>query len=482
MASQNFPRQVIFAFLLALFFCSTHSAARAQNVPTNANLNPITLRGSTFIAQRGRFGGGDVVPSPGIIPTDITPTRVGEERELLNPGYKFYLMQKLPPRLWFSSVTEVTNRFESNVLFTPRQPRRDYVYRVLPNITVGYNVAPNTSVYANYFLIKDVFARTGFLSNPTFMSLAGGLRHQIPLGTRSNLQADFQVRQLWQARLLRQADILPGLTFTHVFNPKLIGFVNTQLQLRSRNIWATGSFREIDPFYTVGLLGRWRNWSAIATNTLVTNYRFAQAIPSQGNFAVISDFELNRPVNKNFRGLVAFLRAEPIWNFGGRGQPGLSGFDFRIFGGIRLTATKESYYAQYNKLRRQLDEVTKNPSKSKKITAKKNPKRIAQSVNDPNRLPIEMAIDIAHDEGIFDKKRTKPNKEEKNAADNLSTSENTFDMGTFVKVGQPSIRSEKSGVTNVSYSPPVVDADIHTAQESKPAVESQKPVRMFIHM
>ena len=433
-------------------------------------------------------------------------------------------MQKLPPRLWFSSVTEVTNRFESNVLFTPRQPRRDYVYRVLPNVTVGYNVLPNTSVYANYFLIKDVFARTGFLSNPTFMSLAGGLRHEIPIGTRSNLQADFQVRQLWQARLLRQADILPGLTFTHVFNPKLIGFINTQLQLRSRNIWATGSFREIDPFYTVGLLGRWRNWNAIATNTLVTNYRFAQAIPSQGNYAVISDFELNRPVNKNFRGLVAFLRAEPIWNFGGRGQPGLSGFDFRIFGGIRLTATKQSYYAQLNKLRRQLDEVTENPGKAKKITARKNPNRIAQSVNDPNRLPIEMAIDIAHDEGTFDKEKTSSispgeldlrrnlmlqnkdrnenfaktaeiavkevkssysdssseNKEK--ALNNIGASETKIDMGTFVKVGETPFLSKDAGRQSASYSPPKVDVEIHTLEDNMPEEESQEPVRMFIHM
>lgn len=410
--------------------------ANAQGVP-GTSLAPITLNGGAQIAQAGRFAGGDVLPSPTIIPTDITPTRIGEERELLRPGFKFYLMQKLPPRLWFNAVTEVTNRFESNVLFTARQPRRDYVYRVLPNITVGYNVAPNTSVYANYFLIKDVFARTGFLSNPTFMSLAGGLRHQIAIGTRSNLQADFQVRQLWQARNLRQADILPGLTYTRVFNQKLIGFANTQLQLRSRNLFATGTFREIDPFFTVGLLGRWKDWNAIATNTFVANFRYPQAIPGQRNYAVIADFELNRPVNKKVPGLLAFFRAEPIWNFGGRGQPGLSGFDFRIFGGLRMSITKPSYYAQMEKLRKQLEQVSQNPNNLRKLTKKKNKSRIAQSLNKPSQIPIEMAIDIAHDEGTLGKKKVKEDKAPitpKKVGNTAKSDTQVIDMSTLVGI------------------------------------------------
>ena len=394
----NFSR---FACACSFMLALSPGSAMAQGIPAaGQNLSPITLRGGTLVAQQ-RFGGGDVVPSPAIIPTDITPTRIGEERELIRPGFKFYLMQKLPPRMWFNAVTEVTQRFESNVLFTARQPRRDYVFRVLPNVTLGYNIRPNTSVYCNYFMIKDVYARTGFLSNPTFMSLAGGIRQEVPIGTRSNMQIDFQARQLWQARNLRQADLLPGLTFTRVFTPKLIGFANTQLQLRSRNLFATGTFREIDPFFTVGLLGRWRDWNAIATNTFVANFRYPQAIPPQRNYAVIADFELNRPINKNVPGLLAFFRAEPIWNFGGNSLPGLSGFDFRIFGGIRMSIVKPSYYAQLERLRRQLDQVTKNPGKYKKITGRKNSKRIAQSLPEPSQVPVEMAIDIAHDEGAL---------------------------------------------------------------------------------
>lgn len=387
---------LVMLFTGAAFCIGSGRSAFGQD---SAGLSPITLTGRTLVAQN--FGGGDRTPSPAIIPTDITPTRVGDERELIRPGYTFYLKQKLPARMWFSSVTEVSQRFESNVLFTRRNPERDYVFRVQPNITLGYNFLPNSSIYCNYFMIKDVYARHGFLTYPTFMSLSGGLRQDVPIGTRSNLQADFQVRQLWQARNLRQADLLPGLTYTHVFSPKLIGFANTQLQLRSRNIFATGTFREIDPFFTLGVLGRWKDWNAIATNTFVANFRYPQAIPPQRNYAMISSFELNRPISKKVPGTVAFFRAEPIWNFGSNNVPGLSGFDFRIFGGIRMSVIKPSYYAQVDRLRKQLDKVTQDATRQKTISSDNQPFRIAQSLPEPSELPIEMAIDIARDEALL---------------------------------------------------------------------------------
>lgn len=178
-------------------------------------------------------------------------------------------------------------------------------------------------------------------------------------------------------------------------------FANTQLQLRSRNLFATGTFREIDPFFTLGVLGRWKDWNAIATNTFVSNFRYPQAIPPQRNYAMISSFELNRPISKKVPGTVAFFRAEPIWNFGSNSVPGLSGFDFRIFGGIRMSVIKPSYYAQVERLRKQLDQVTHDPKVRQRISSRKHSNRIAQSLPEPSQIPVEMAIDIAHDEGLL---------------------------------------------------------------------------------
>src|SRR6202044_3847981 len=96
---------------------------------------------------------------PQFIPTDVTPFTVSPERNEFSPGYKFKLFQMLPERLWFNSTTEVTQRLDTNVLFTANKPKADYAFRVLPNLTVGYELFKNTSIYANYFVIKDVFAR-----------------------------------------------------------------------------------------------------------------------------------------------------------------------------------------------------------------------------------------------------------------------------------------------------------------------------------
>ena len=97
----------------------------------------------------------------GAIPTDVTPSGLTQERQLVSPGFVFRTFQKIPARLWYNSTTEVTQRLETNVFFTAKNPKRDYVFRVLPNVTVGYNFLDNTAVYCNYFVIKDVYARHG---------------------------------------------------------------------------------------------------------------------------------------------------------------------------------------------------------------------------------------------------------------------------------------------------------------------------------
>ncbi len=306
--------------------------------------------------------------NPTIIPTDATPTPVGEERELFTPGHVYYFMHRLPKNLWISHVTECTQRLETNVLFTNHDNQADYVFRIQPNTTVGYNILPRTSVYCNYFFIKDVFATHGFLSRPNFMSLGGGIRHEIPIGQKNNLQIDFQARELWQAQNLHQADLLPTLTFTRAWSPNLLMFGSTTLQMRSRNPFQ-GAQREIDPFFTVGAIYRKKDWIFTATNTYVANFRNRSAIPPQSNMAMITDLEVARQINKKMPGLYTFVRAEPIWNWYSNGRPGLSGFDFRLFTGIRYIFNKQPIANSYNQLKKQIEQSSL-PYQPKKITSK----------------------------------------------------------------------------------------------------------------
>lgn len=334
---------------------SASGVAAQQFTPSTQNFSPIRLNQQPL-------------PNlPSLIPTDVTPIGLGRERELLRPGKTFYLLQKLPSRMWINGSVEVSQRGETNVFFTNSNRKADYVFRALPNLSVGYRILPRTSLYTNYFVLKDVFADNGRLSYPTTQSLAWGLRHEIPIRNRTNLQFDLQARELWQASHFRQFDFLPGVTLTHVLNPSTIAFGNIQLQLRGKNYFKAPT-REIDPFYTLGILHKRGPYTFSFVDTFVCNFRNGNAIPSQGNLAMISQIEASREVSKKVPGLVTFVRAEPIFNWNSRGVPGISGFDFRIFGGLRYSFNKAATSVAVDQLRKQLQKSAEStPAEEKPV-------------------------------------------------------------------------------------------------------------------
>lgn len=343
---------------LAGVFClqliAPHSVA-AQSAMFSPGLSAAAtpFGGGTPVLQIAQSAS---VPSPGVLPTDVTPLSLGGEREASMREFRYKFLRKLPERFWFNLTTEVSQRLDTNVLMTYSNPRADYTFRVLPNISLGWNVAKRTSFYCNYFLIKDVYATHSVLTFPTTMSLAMGMRHDMPLGRRANAQFDMQARELWQTTNLRQADLIPAVNLSYTLTPRVFLFSSVLLQMRSRNLFE-GPTRELDPFYSVGAMLRRGNWNFLATNTFVTNFRdppFRGSIPTQGNVSMISDFEVNHPITHKVPGLVAFLRAEPVFNWRSNRVVGISGFDFRFFGGLRLSASKDAYTADIESLKEQL--------------------------------------------------------------------------------------------------------------------------------
>jgi hypothetical protein len=302
--------------------------------------------------------------APQFLPTDITPYSTDSQPSQFGSGQKFRIFQKLPERLWFNSTTEVSQRLDTNVLFTYSHPKSDYAFRVLPNVTVGYNVFKNISLYSNYFVIKDQFARNYFnIGFPTIQSLSIGLRHTKQFG-KTQLQSDFQARELWQTSHLHQFDFLPGVTLSHQPTPNNVLFLSGLLQLRGGNYFVAPN-REIDPFYTAGWFFKHNSWNLSVSNTFVTNYRhrpFNHSIPRQGNYSMISDVELSRPVLRKYPAFQAFLRAEPVWNWHSNKAPGLSGFDFRFYGGLRLALNKPAFDQGIENLRQQLLDSEGEPS------------------------------------------------------------------------------------------------------------------------
>jgi hypothetical protein len=319
-----------------------------------------------------------LVPT-GPLPTDLTPIRLKEERELFKPGPTFYLFQKLPANLWVNISAETNLRFESNVFLTANHPKRDIVYRTFPNVTLGYNFLKNTGIYTNYFMIKDVYGGSGtfnHLTIPTNQSLSLGFRHN-EYWKNTYLQWDFQARELWQAKNLHQFDYIPGFfasrqlavtPITNDFRRKLIGnttiFTTIQMQLRGGHAFAAPT-REIDPFYTLGMFRSYKNWVLSVTDTFITDFRdppFRGSVPRQGNAEMIADIEIYHPLFKHHPSLVGFIRAEPIWNWRSNRAVGLSGFDFRLYTGIRLQASKTALGGTMDQLRKQLKENEKDPN------------------------------------------------------------------------------------------------------------------------
>lgn len=349
--------------LTIVLLLSTAGGAGAQSA-TPAN----TISGVHDTVQIAQASAQPAV-SPQFLPTDITPYSTETQPSQFGSGTKFRIFQKLPEKMWLSSSTEVSQRLDTNVLFSYSHPKCDYAFRVLPNVTVGYNFLKNTSIYSNYFVIKDQFAKNYFnIGFPTIQSLSWGLRHTKQFG-RLGLQADFQARELWQASHLHQFDFLPSFTLTHQTTQNNVLFASTLLQLRGGKYFVAPN-REIDPFYTIGWFYRRGQWNFSANSTLVTNYRhppFNRSVPKQGNYSIISDVEISRPVIRKYPACVAFFRAEPVWNWHSNKAPGLSGFDFRFYGGLRLALNKPAFDEGIEKLRQQLldseGETKQTPSK-----------------------------------------------------------------------------------------------------------------------
>ncbi|MBX9769953.1 MAG: hypothetical protein K2X29_01200 [Candidatus Obscuribacterales bacterium] len=373
MRNQKQTRVSYLALSTLLLSLGFDSAALAQSTPpqnqqnTDQQLSVQQQAVDRMIAELPTLDSGRFAPvNPTVLPTDVNPEMFSGERSMLSRDLQYSILKRLPSRMWFNMVTEASQRLETNVFFTKNKPRQDYVFRILPNISLGYNLLKATAVYCNWFLIKDVFADHTQLSAPTTQSLSLGFRQDVPIFKKTNLQFDFQARELWQASHFRQADLLPAINLTQIVKPNLVLFGSSLLQLRS-HYYFQGATREIDPFWSWGFLYRRGQWNFTATSTYVANFRKRTAIPPINNQSMICDFELSRPISSKAPGVVTFIRAEPVWNWGAPGNPpGLSGFDFRLFGGIRVAVNKPAYNSTVEFLRKQIMEQEEAPPQENK--------------------------------------------------------------------------------------------------------------------
>ncbi|MBX9689064.1 MAG: hypothetical protein K2X27_20310 [Candidatus Obscuribacterales bacterium] len=322
-----------------------------------------------------------------ILPTDVVPLADREGNKTpIGELLQLKIMQRLPAQLYFSSSIEVTGRDETNPFQFPTKralmaqlprpaiwrnlnavnqaslydilgqvARNNLVFRALPNISGGWAFTPHTRLFTNYFMIRDQLTHNMRL-NTVIHSYSIGLQHDKPVGSKGSLQFEFQGRELWQLHQKPVFDFLPAVTLSYILTPRTVLFVNSLVQLRGLGPFVTPN-REIDPFYTWGGLYQKNGWTFSASTTFVQNFRqpfhHAATIP-KNNYVFISDFEVARRVMKQYPGLQAFVRAEPIWNFHAHNTPSLSGMDFRLFFGMRFAMAKPALTATLQQIREQL--------------------------------------------------------------------------------------------------------------------------------
>lgn len=333
-----------------------------------------------------------VAPSSGVLPTDIVPLAGPQERGFMSDNFQIKLLNKLPSRFYLNGSVESSFRLETNPFQYPSQSAiiqqnthgrpisslgilqqlqldnqlskvndTQQIYRILPNLSAGWTFTPKTRVYCNYFALNDSALKTPIL-NTLVQSIGMGVQHDFPITSKLNLQVDLQGRELYQSKQIPVFDYLPSVTLSYAHSARTVAFVSSILQLRGRQPF-TAATREIDPFYSFGVTHRRGKWTLSSYATFVQNFRQpfgSNALLPVNNYTWVLDFEAARPLSKRIPSLQAFVRAEPVFNLHSNNTPGLSGFDFRLFYGLRMTFSKLSLLPTNQLVREQLEDITKS--------------------------------------------------------------------------------------------------------------------------
>jgi hypothetical protein len=294
---------------------------------------------SRKIAQAASQGSSQDTSSP----VDLAPVKLLERTSpnFQTNQFQTGVLYKLPSRLFFYSSTENSLRFETNVFQTLHHQRQDMIYRVLPNVTVGWAFTNRTRVSANYFFLRDQYTRDNRDLSRNFHSIGFQIQHDIPVTERTNITGGFMARQLLLSKNQPLSDLLPSAQITHRVGNRGIVYGGVLGQIRFRN--TLGRFQEGDQFYSAGGMYRTSRWFFLWDNTFITNFGHRKLRYGPNNQNMIMTLEADYRITPRLP-VVAFVRAQPIFNIGANEAMGYAGFNFRIFGGLRLDLNKSPVF------------------------------------------------------------------------------------------------------------------------------------------
>ncbi|MBX9941774.1 MAG: hypothetical protein K2Y32_21085 [Candidatus Obscuribacterales bacterium] len=281
------------------------------------------------------------------VPIDLTPVRLPERVSTFNnfENFKAHALYRLPGRVFFNASVENSLRFELNTFQTDGPYLSDMIYRVLPNVNLGYALSKRTRVSANYFFFRDQYDKRDSSLSRNIHSVGGQLQHDVPINQKTQLTFTLFPRALFintvNAPSVAFYDIIPSATISRRVGMSGVIYGSVLGQIRFRDPFS--NFQEGDQFYSAG--GVWRKgpWSYLFDTTLVTNFGNRRLRGGPNNQVIIITGEIGRRLNPRLP-VTAFVRAEPIFNMGANGAPGFSGFNFRVFGGLRAEVAKPAIF------------------------------------------------------------------------------------------------------------------------------------------
>jgi len=278
---------------------------------------------------------------------DLTPIRIPERGAAFSnfDSYKARMLYRLPARMFFSGVCENSLRLETNVFQTSSNPQADLVYRVLPNLTVGYALTRKTRVSSNFFFFRDQYASRDTQLSRNIYSVGLRADHDFTINDKTTMTAGLFCRELFfnlqNASTPPLSDIIPSAVVVRRVGQHGAVYGSVMGQVRFQKM--IDRFQEFDQFYSVGYVLRKSPWLFTTDCTFLTNFGNSNLRGGNNNQVFVLTGEIARQLHRNIP-LAAFVRAEPIFNMGANSSPGLAGFNFRLYGGLRAEVSKPAIF------------------------------------------------------------------------------------------------------------------------------------------
>ncbi|MBA3992196.1 MAG: hypothetical protein C0469_01625 [Cyanobacteria bacterium DS2.3.42] len=277
---------------------------------------------------------------------DLTPIKIPERGAAFSnfDSYKARMLYRLPARMFFSGSCENSLRLETNVFQTSRDPQADLVYRVIPNVTVGYALNRKTRVSSNFFFFRDQYASKDNVLSRNIYSVGLRADRDFTINDKTTMTAGLFCRELFfnlSSSSPPLSDIIPSAVVVRRIGTHGAAYGSVMGQVRFQKM--LDRFQEFDQFYSVGYILRKSPWLFTTDCTFLTNFGNSNLRGGNNNQTFVLTGEIARQLHRNIP-ISAFVRAEPIFNMGANSSPGLAGFNFRLYGGLRAEVSKPAIF------------------------------------------------------------------------------------------------------------------------------------------